>query len=239
MTEPQPPAEPTPVTPPEAETPAAPPPEAPAAPAAETPAPPETDEVTEPVALDADAVAELMPAEAAAAAAADEPAAPPPAPAADADPTQPTMPPASPPPAAPPPVAPAAAVPVVTTTPPAPVVAAPVAAVPVAVAAPPKKRSATSTISKIVAFLFGILQALLVLRIVLLLLVANQDNAIVSWVLSVTDPFVEPFRGVFNLDEIEGQRGAVLDVAAVVAIIAWSLIETLILSVLRLIGRRD
>ena len=155
------------------------------------------------------------------------------------DPTQPTMPPASPPPAAPPPVAPAAAVPVVTTTPPAPVVAAPVAAVPVAVAAPPKKRSATSTISKIVAFLFGILQALLVLRIVLLLLVANQDNAIVSWVLSVTDPFVEPFRGVFNLDEIEGQRGAVLDVAAVVAIIAWSLIETLILSVLRLIGRRD
>ena len=149
------------------------------------------------------------------------------------------MPPASPPPAAPPPVAPAAAVPVVTTTPPAPVVAAPVAAVPVAVAAPPKKRSATGTISKIVAFLFGILQALLVLRIVLLLLVANQDNAIVSWVLSVTDPFVEPFRGVFNLDEIEGQRGAVLDVAAVVAIIAWSLIETLILSVLRLIGRRD
>ena len=109
----------------------------------------------------------------------------------------------------------------------------------VAVAAPPKQRSATSTISKIVAFLFGILQALLVLRIVLLLLVANQDNAIVSWVLSVTDPFVEPFRGVFNLDEIEGQRGAVLDVAAVVAIIAWSLIETLILSVLRLIGRRD
>ena len=238
MTEPQPPAEPTPVTPPEAETPAAPPPEAPAASAAEVPAPPEADEVTEPVALDADAVAALMPADAAAAAPLDESAAPPPAPAADAAPTQPTMPPASPPPAAPPPVAPAAAVPVVT-TPPAPVVAAPVAAVPVAVAAPPKKRSATSTISKIVAFLFGILQALLVLRIVLLLLVANQDNAIVSWVLSVTDPFVEPFRGVFNLDEIEGQRGAVLDVAAVVAIIAWSLIETLILSVLRLIGRRD
>jgi len=103
---------------------------------------------------------------------------------------------------------------------------------------PPRTRTTAGTISRIVAFLFGILQALLILRIALLLLVANQDNDIVAGVLSVTDPFVEPFRGMFRLDEITGQRGAVLDVAAIVALIAWTLVETLILAVLRLFGRR-
>jgi uncharacterized protein YggT (Ycf19 family) len=121
-----------------------------------------------------------------------------------------------------------AAVPVITSTPVAPAVAV----------VPQRRRTLSGTISRIVAFLFGILQALLLLRIGLLLLNANQDNDIVAWVLNVTNPFVEPFRGIFNIDEVTGQQGSVLDIAAIVALIAWSLIETLILSVLRLFGRR-
>ncbi len=87
------------------------------------------------------------------------------------------------------------------------------------------------------SFLFGVLQALLVIRILLLLLIANPDNEIVSAVLTVTDPFVEPFRDMFQMDEITGQRGAILDLAAVVAFVAWTLVEALILALLRLFSR--
>jgi uncharacterized protein YggT (Ycf19 family) len=95
-----------------------------------------------------------------------------------------------------------------------------------------------SVVGRFVAFIFGVLQALLILRIVLLLLVANQGNDIVSFVLSVTDPFVEPFRGMFALDRVGANHGSLLDVAAVVALIGWTLIEALVLAALRIFARR-
>ncbi len=128
--------------------------------------------------------------------------------------------------------------------PPAPVVPAPVPVPTQAPAAAPaaapvrRGRSLSGTLSRIVAFLFGILQALLFVRIVLLLLNANLDNEIVDWVISVTEPFVAPFRGILGQDEITGAQGSVLDIAAIVALIAWTLVETLIVSVLGLFGRR-
>ena len=91
--------------------------------------------------------------------------------------------------------------------------------------------------SRIVTFAFGVLQALLVLRIILLLLVANQGNEIVSFVLGVTDPFVEPFIGMFDLNRVtSGEQ--VLDVAAIVALIGWSLVEMLVLALVRVFDRR-
>lgn len=94
-------------------------------------------------------------------------------------------------------------------------------------------------IRRFVMLLFGILQALLILRIILLLLVANTGNDIVALILGVTDPFVEPFRGMFQLDRVtEDQTQATLDVAAVVALIGWTLLEALILAVLSLGARR-
>ncbi|HEY6057151.1 MAG TPA: YggT family protein [Candidatus Limnocylindrales bacterium] len=92
---------------------------------------------------------------------------------------------------------------------------------------------------RIVGLLFGILQALLVLRIVLLLLVANRANEVVRLILSLTDPFVDPFRGMFRLDAITAQgTGSVLDVAAVVALIGWTLVEALCLAIVSIGSRR-
>ena len=90
---------------------------------------------------------------------------------------------------------------------------------------------------RLVVLLFGILQALLILRIILLVLIANRDNTIVSAILSITDPFVEPFRGMFALDRVTAGR-SMLDVAAVVALIGWTLIEALIVAVLSIGARR-
>lgn len=91
--------------------------------------------------------------------------------------------------------------------------------------------------ARIVTFLFGILQALLILRIILLLLVANPGNDIVQFIFDITQPFVEPFRGMFSLNKVTvGQ--SVFDVAALVALIAWTLIEALILAGIRIFSRR-
>ena len=99
--------------------------------------------------------------------------------------------------------------------------------------------SPIDTIRRIVWLLFGILQALIVLRIILLLLNANEGNDIVSFIVGVTDPFVEPFRNMFSLNQVNGASGSVLDVAAIVALIAWTLIEALVLGVVSLADRRS
>ncbi len=82
------------------------------------------------------------------------------------------------------------------------------------------------------------LQVALILRIILLLLVANPGNDVVALILNVTDPFVEPFRGMFSLDRVTADQGSMLDVAAIVALIGWTLVEALILALLRVFDRR-
>jgi uncharacterized protein YggT (Ycf19 family) len=91
---------------------------------------------------------------------------------------------------------------------------------------------------RIVSLLFGILFVLLALRILLLLLVANQSNAIVDFIYGVTEPFVAPFRGIFAIDQVTPGGGSVLDVAAVIALIGWLLIYLLIMAILGLADRR-
>jgi len=94
------------------------------------------------------------------------------------------------------------------------------------------------TIRRIVWLAFGVLQVAIVLRIVLLLLGANEGNDLVALIVGITDPFVEPFRGMFNIDEVNAAGGSVFDVAAIVALIGWTLIEALVLGIIGLADRR-
>jgi uncharacterized protein YggT (Ycf19 family) len=93
-------------------------------------------------------------------------------------------------------------------------------------------------VRRVVSLLFGILAVLLGLRILLLLLVANQQNSIVDFVYDITEPFVAPFRGIFNFDTVSPGGGSVLDIAAVVALVGWLLIYVLLMAILRLGDRR-
>ena len=63
--------------------------------------------------------------------------------------------------------------------------------------------------ARIVTFAFGILQVLLILRIILLLLVANPGNDVVQLIFNVTQPFVEPFVGMFSLNRVAADQGSV------------------------------
>ena len=101
----------------------------------------------------------------------------------------------------------------------------------------PAGPSSAATVARIVTFAFGILQALLILRIILLVLVANPGNDIVSLILNVTNPFVEPFRGMFALDKATADR-SIFDIAALVALIGWTLLEAVVLAGLRIFQRR-
>lgn len=102
----------------------------------------------------------------------------------------------------------------------------------------PAGPGAAAVLQRFVMFLFGVLQVALILRIILLLLVANQGNDVVGLILSVTDPFVEPFRGMFQLDRVRADQGSVLDIAAIVALIGWTLVELLVLALIRVFDRR-
>jgi uncharacterized protein YggT (Ycf19 family) len=92
---------------------------------------------------------------------------------------------------------------------------------------------------RVISLLFAILFVLLGVRIFLLLLVADPNNDIVNFVYSVTEPFVAPFRGMFQFDQVTAGQ-ATLDIAAVAALIGWLLIYVLIMAILRLAdpGRR-
>ena len=82
---------------------------------------------------------------------------------------------------------------------------------------------------RVVMFLFGIVQVLIVLRIVLLLLDAREGNDLVSFILNTSQLFVGPFEGMLNTNALHS-GGSVLDIAAVLALIGWTVLEALILA---------
>jgi hypothetical protein len=82
---------------------------------------------------------------------------------------------------------------------------------------------------RIVVLLFGIIQVLIILRIVLLLLNAREGNDLVAFILNTSQIFVAPFNGMLNIDNLQS-GGSVLDVAAVLALIGWTVLEALILA---------
>ena len=81
---------------------------------------------------------------------------------------------------------------------------------------------------RVVVLIFGIIQALIILRIVLLLLNAREGNAIVSFILDTSQLFVAPFIGIFNNDALAA-GGSVLDIAAIAALVGWPILEFIVL----------
>ncbi len=60
--------------------------------------------------------------------------------------------------------------------------------------------SGNSLLQRVIIFIFGIIQGLLLLRIVLLLIAARERNDLVSLIYNVSEIFVAPFRGILGRD---------------------------------------
>lgn len=76
--------------------------------------------------------------------------------------------------------------------------------------------------------MFGLIQLVIGVRIVLLLLDAREGNAIVSTILDVSQIFVAPFEGILRTDALT-KGGSILDVTAIVALVGWTILELVLI----------
>jgi hypothetical protein len=97
--------------------------------------------------------------------------------------------------------------------------------------------SGTDVLTRIVLLVFGVIQVLLVLRIIGMLIDASRSNDLVRLVYDLSAVFVAPFEGIIRTEAVES-GASVLDVTAIVALIGWTLLEFLILAAIGLFRRQ-
>jgi hypothetical protein len=88
--------------------------------------------------------------------------------------------------------------------------------------------SNNETARRIAVLVFGLIQIVIGLRIVLLLLDARAGNLLVSVVNNVGGVLTAPFQGILRISAVSS-GGSVLDVAAVVALVGWTIIELIVI----------
>ena len=91
-------------------------------------------------------------------------------------------------------------------------------------------------VRRIIYLVFGLIQLVIGARIVLLLLDARVGNALVSGILNLSQPFVAPFEGILNSNSLHS-AGSVLDLAAILALVGWTLLEFVIFWVIGIFQR--
>ena len=88
--------------------------------------------------------------------------------------------------------------------------------------------SNNETARRIVVLVFGLVQIVIGLRIVLLLLNARTGNFLVSVINNVGGVLIAPFEGILRTNALSA-GGSVLDFAAIVALVGWTIVELIII----------
>ena len=83
-------------------------------------------------------------------------------------------------------------------------------------------------IARIVSLITSVVVGLIVIGIVLVLLEANRDNAIVDWLVGAGQFLAQPFDNVFQLDGHKARVSVNWGLAAVLYAVAGSLIARLL-----------
>jgi len=96
--------------------------------------------------------------------------------------------------------------------------------------------SGAEFIRRIVVLVFGLIQIVIGARIVLLLLDAREANDVVSGILNVSQVFVAPFDGILRTDALHA-AGSTLDVTAIVAFVAWTILELIVIAAVSIFRR--
>jgi len=79
-----------------------------------------------------------------------------------------------------------------------------------------------------VVLVFGLIQIVIGARIILLLLDAREANGLVSGILNLSQLFVGPFEGILRTNALHS-GGSIFDVAAIVAIVGWTVLELIVI----------
>ncbi len=113
---------------------------------------------------------------------------------------------------------------------------------PVAPAAPVTSSEVVSTVNPgrramdLIYLFFGIIDGLLLVRLVLKLLGANPTSGFAQWTYAVTDVLLAPFR---NLLPTIGNEHSQLEMSVVVAILVYALIAWVLARLMAIIFFRD
>ena len=91
-------------------------------------------------------------------------------------------------------------------------------------------------VSQIVDYIFYVIYALLAMRFLLALLAARSSAGFVRFIVAVSNPFYEPFRGIVASPQAEG--GHTLMLPIIIAIVAYVLAHLLINALLRMLAHR-
>ena len=83
-------------------------------------------------------------------------------------------------------------------------------------------------VARVVRLITSIVVGLIVLGIVLVLLEANRDNAIVDWLVGAADFLSRPFHGIFSLDGRKASVAVNWGLAAVVYALTGGFIARLL-----------
>jgi hypothetical protein len=96
--------------------------------------------------------------------------------------------------------------------------------------------SNNETTRRILVLVFGLIQIVLGLRILLEALDARTGNLIVSIVVNLGGVLTAPFEGILRISAV-ASGGSVLDVAAIVALVGWTVVELVALWALAIFRR--
>jgi hypothetical protein len=89
---------------------------------------------------------------------------------------------------------------------------------------------------RIIVLVFGLIQLVIGVRIILLLLDARPSNDLVAGILNLSQVFVAPFEGILRTDALNA-GSSTLDVAALVALVGWTVLEMVLLWAVRIFRR--
>jgi uncharacterized membrane protein len=87
------------------------------------------------------------------------------------------------------------------------------------------RRIAAYRVNQMVYWIFGLIEGLILIRIVLKMLGANSAAGFAEFIYGVTAPLVAPFVGLFSNP---GSQGSVLELHSIAALIAYALLGWLI-----------
>jgi YGGT family len=88
--------------------------------------------------------------------------------------------------------------------------------------------SNNETARRIVVLVFGLIQIVIGLRIVLLVLNARSGNFLVSIINNLGGVLIAPFEGILRTNAFSA-GGSVLDIAAIVALVGWTIVELIVM----------
>jgi hypothetical protein len=99
--------------------------------------------------------------------------------------------------------------------------------------APSTRTVLVSRVSKLIWLIASVINVLLALRFVLKLIAANPGNPFTDFMYSVTGFLVGPFVGIVNTPV--AQSGATVDVAALFAMVVYTILALVIVQLIRIL----